>query len=754
MGTSRFSTCALLFGAFVAVACGGSDDDETSPPSEGPPGSIPPKEHPTQPGTAVALSPSAEVATQFAELRGAVDEASAMTSDAFLSAHAVTHRQSLGYDPKSATGLDLVQGSQLALSEEELAVLGDKGFVISAAHEFPTFTYGYQTLYMLDLPLYISADSILDAVHRSYDDILEAIEMAGLIPELRDLLVAMRNRLPTASGIEQARADADLYLAVALGLLEGRAVEPVAGADASQIAEAVSDATKASGWLKREIFGVKREIDFSQFTPRGHYTDWPELERYFRAMMWLGRTDFRLIETLSDGRQVFHRRQFNAMLALYSLMDSNTRARHQAIDSTIETFVGESDNMSVAEVAPLLEDLGVSSVGEVEALSDQVIAEAIIAGNYGAQRIASQIIINLTEDELPLSRTFVLFGQRYVVDSHVFSNVTWARTDAMRMMPDPLDVAFGALANDHAAQLLEPELVRYAYAPNLEQTRVLVDAHGDGYWDSNLYTGWLGALRTLSPSGDVSDPAAVGMPAVTGTEAWTRRILNTQLASWAQLRHDTILYAKQSYTDGAACEFPDAYVEPYPEFFAALRGLAANGQEAAAAMSARDEALGARVSAYFGNLDSVAATLGEMADAERLGQPFTTEQMAFVNRTVNTVSSGCVADGSEGWYSDLFFNNGASIEWDPTIADVHTQPTDESGNPVGRVLHVGTGRARTMTVTVDTCIGPHAYVGLASSYYEATTEDFDRLDDARWAERVQQAPPEAPEWIGDVIVGD
>jgi hypothetical protein len=32
------------------------------------------------------------------------------------------------------------------------------------------------------------------------------------------------------------------------------------------------------------------------------------------------------------------------------------------------------------------------------------------------------------------------------------------------------------------------------------------------------------------------------------TEAWKYKELNTALASWTQLRHDTILYAKQSYT--------------------------------------------------------------------------------------------------------------------------------------------------------------------------------------------------------------
>ena len=67
------------------------------------------------------------------------------------------------------------------------------------------------------------------------------------------------------------------------------------------------------------------------------------------------------------------------------------------------------------------------------------------------------------------------------------------------------------------------------------------------------------------------------------------------------------------------------------------------------------------------------------------------------------------------------------MEFDPTIADVHTQPTDAYGAPVGRVLHVATGMPRTMVVTVETCTGPRAYVGLASSYFERVTDLMSRI---------------------------
>ena len=55
------------------------------------------------------------------------------------------------------------------------------------------------------------------------------------------------------------------------------------------------------------------------------------------------------------------------------------------------------------------------------------------------------------------------------------------------------------------------------------------------------------------------------------TKAWQDKELTTVLASWAELRHDTILYAKQSYTVrqvAAPVEKPVvSYVEPVPEFY-------------------------------------------------------------------------------------------------------------------------------------------------------------------------------------------
>src|SRR5690606_27417330 len=261
----------------------------------------------------------------------------------------------------------------------------------------------------------------------------------------------------------------------------------------------------------------------------------------------------------------------------------------------------------------------------------------------------------------------------------------------LRMMPSPLDAAYAAMGNDAALPLLDSELRTHGKYPRaLDGARVLADAHGAELWEANLYNLWLGSLRALSPAADVSDPAAVGMPQVTGTEAWNRRILNTQLGSWAELRHDTLLYAKQSYTGVPGCDYPDAYVDPYPEFFAKLVRFAQRGNELADVLATDLEGGAEQIAGYFNNLESSMAILEGMAQNQREGTPFTADQMAFVNRAVRVIKEDVVCamvDAPDGWLADLYFVRDKSIEFDPTIADVHTQPADEVGNPVGKVLH-------------------------------------------------------------------
>ena len=58
------------------------------------------------------------------------------------------------------------------------------------------------------------------------------------------------------------------------------------------------------------------------------------------------------------------------------------------------------------------------------------------------------------------------------------------------------------------------------------------------------------------------------------SDKWLDKALMTAMSSWAELRHDTILYAKQSYTRKLSANIsPEGYVEPYPELYSRLNSL-------------------------------------------------------------------------------------------------------------------------------------------------------------------------------------
>src|SRR3569833_2802074 len=199
----------------------------------------------------------------------------------------------------------------------------------------------------------------------------------------------------------------------------------------------------------------------------------------------------------------FSRRQFLYCLLLAQLAQGQPLADWTSIEQVLHTMVGESDNMTVADFAKLPAAAGVATLADLPVLSDQALAQALLNGGFGIQRIASQLlVVPFAGAGAPLDRVFLLLGQRFVIDSQVFTDVTFDRVrgEPKRMMPTPLDVAFAALGNDTAVGPLVTELGTYpGYPAALHEARRLVDQHGDDFWGGSFYTLWLSALRGLSP---------------------------------------------------------------------------------------------------------------------------------------------------------------------------------------------------------------------------------------------------------------
>ena len=120
-----------------------------------PPGSGTPEPRPDRildPGTPVSPEPSAETQAAWQSLQQRLDEVESLTADEFAERHAVPF-EPLAFDPLAAGNLAVIQASHFALDAAETALLARNGFAISERHAFPSFVYGYETLYAEDLPV-------------------------------------------------------------------------------------------------------------------------------------------------------------------------------------------------------------------------------------------------------------------------------------------------------------------------------------------------------------------------------------------------------------------------------------------------------------------------------------------------------------------------------------------------------------------------------------------------------------------------
>ncbi|MFQ6678028.1 MAG: DUF3160 domain-containing protein [Fidelibacterota bacterium] len=653
------------------------------------------------------------------------------------------------------------------LTDDELTALEDRHFVVTERLSFPSMGDAFIDIFRKDLPVFVSTDAILQAFHLSYDKILKSLEYAFLIPDLHKILDGMvaaypklLNQYQSNEEMENALMDVDLYITMAKSLLDGYLVAPQLMA--SETFQQYWSAVEAEEYVVMPLFTeTSRKLDFSQFTVRGHYTDSQELSRYFRSMMWLGRMDFLLTQSPDSLPETDIRRMNLGTVLLNELLIlSVERSTLDEMDEIITFMVGESDNLTSSELQEIITDEGIERADDL--LNETVYTSfqsAIKQSPFSEQKILSNIFIYDGFDEpqsLPVS--FKLLGQRFIIDSYIFSKVVfpWIRyqnSNIWRPMPNPLDAMF-AIGNDDALQLIKDELDTYKYSSSLAGVRYLVDAYDEDFWSKSLYNTWLNTLRSLNPSGNNHN-----LPFFMKTTGWHQQKLNTQLASWSQLRHDNLLYAKQSYTGGAACWYPHGYVEPYPEFYKQIGLFAEKAGSYFATLSADDSITVESIVNYYEELGSIVDTLETLALKELDGTPFNEIEIDFLRRVLTSEwqpNSSGPAIPPDGWYIKLFYlykydEWGGAYEDDYIVADVHTQPTDASGSMVGRVLHVGVGQVNLGIYLVDqTPSGDSslAYVGPAMSYYEHITENFDRLTDERWYEIVDAGHvPPRPDWV-------
>lgn len=656
----------------------------------------------------------------------------------------------------------------LPLTAAERTLLTRNGFVVSDRISWQRFIEAYAWIYWKDLPVLVTTDSMLHALHQSYDDLLKDLELTILQPQLGDMLTATRTTLAsqaaanTDSLLESLYTDIDRYLAVASHLLQdSKSSDPTVQAYLTLV-------TEANSYTEIDLFGTPRLVDFTLFKPRAHYADSLQLAAYFRAMSWLGQLDFRFVtyDALTNEAILDQQQMAAAALLRVAIDATDQRGRWSMINGLLELLVGPSDNMTLSDFDRFLSDAGIQEPAQLLTADGTTLLHLLTTNDYGQQRITGQLLPrhtgNTSDQPVPRPTSFLLLGQRFALDSFVLSELVYDRImvdgqPVNRALPSPLD-AMAALGNPRALTHLATELAQYHYAPNLETLRQTIAALPPTFWQAPVYNQWLGLLRTLNtPTTEQTYPQAMR------TAAWADKMLQTQLGSWTQLRHDNMLYVKQSFTNQEVlCEYPAGYVEPYPAFYAALAQLAHDIRQMLVAVpltTTSGQTTRNKIVTYLDNLLAVSKQLQTLAEKELRLEPFTEQEALFlksmIKRQVKDLGIGCagpiVEEFWDGWYAHLFYQTDKTPV---LIADVHTNPTIDPASSLypPRVLHVATGPVAAELLIIDTDEGAAVYVGPAFSYFEVvmtgnTTTAPTRLNDQEWRTRLQANPyPLTPTW--------
>jgi hypothetical protein len=652
------------------------------------------------------------------------------------------------------------------LTPEEANLLRQNRFMVSERLSFASMDLAIRDVFRKDLPFFVSTDMMLDALHQSYKNILTTVEY-GIAVDLDTTLYRLYRSFPTLyarykenPAMLTSLQDMDLYVTTALrlkripmeaadntGLLSNFSPQLVS----QQVANDLFRLIRAEQLTTIPLFSEQgRLLDFSQFKPRSNYVERPQ---YFRTMMWLGIIDFLLVpppEVRNDPVWLQDtRRMCIDVVLLHQLIDlAGVRDLLQSMDSQLAFLVGECDNLDVEELARLVQINGLQNAADLLQQEQLEKFQQTLSSDPAFQQKILAVYFDQNEPDtgvmgdVPIA--FKLLGQRYVVDSYVFSQIVYPHivykgTKIWRPLPETLDMLF-SLGNNNALPMLTESLQRYQYAGQLATMRQMIDTYSAQEWNDTFYNSWVQSLRTLqSPL----DPATA--PLFVQTAAWQQEKMNTQLASWTQLRHDNVLYAKQSYTGMWTCSFPHSYVEPYPEFFRQLAVLAENGR---AALCQKNMVL----YEYFTHLEKVAQRLETMASKELAQEKFSADETKFLQEMLFQIGD-YVGYIYSGWYPGLLYNTTflSPDEQHILAVDVHTQPTDEYGNIVGRVLHTAIGNVNLGVFLVESPsnqYAPMAYVGPVLSYYEKVTENFQRLTDQEWEDGVLAGDiPERPDWV-------
>ncbi len=631
---------------------------------------------------------------------------------------------------------NIVNPTQLKTFDSTLCLrLAQNGFAIVPAQHEQLFHVYEQNDYSC-FPSFVTTDLYLQLFHLYFDCMLREVEENKLHAMMTKLSLSMYLKLyqqANSTDNEEIKSLATYdaaFFAIAYELFTGASIgtsdfQSITKPEVKRVLDSKNDFSDFIEDYQNVMFS------YSLFRPRGHYSRNENLKKYFRGMMWLQSVPFGLDEEISLRRAIVMADALNN--------EKNAQKDYDQLNVLLNYLMGSADNLSIPQVQAEIKKIG-KPLGEL--LSD---ANAIATIKKNLDEIGEKQTRIRPKFEMTSHNKVCLMPQRYQPDAEVLQEmVDYDNDPTKRATPKGLDF-FAAMGVSPAEQILIEEGQQWKdFKPMLTKMKTRMQEIN---WDETIATQWMNALKVVSDKAD-------NQPYFMGTPEWDKKNLNAMLASWAELKHDAILYAKQPF--GAECGgggLPDpvvmGYVEPNVGFWKKAIELLDNTSK----LLKEQGMLTEKVDDATTRIREEAEFLLRTSEKELRGEALAEEeydQIKCMGATFENISLDLLRQPNQslmGWDDVQGADKKVAL-----IADVYT--ANAKNNPDKSVLFEGVGLADEIYVIVE--IEGCLYIarGAVLSYREFTQPmDLQRLTDEEWQKQLEQEPRKGvPDWMKSILV--
>ena len=606
------------------------------------------------------------------------------------------------------------------IDKEILEKLQQNNFVITKGNNLQLF-HAYEENDYRQVPNFITTDLYLQAFHMYFSYILKSLEKQHIIPTLEMLChsfnaacIKLAEQTEDESLKDMAEHAATFY-AIPYYLLTNKTLT-VPSKYETEYQEEIEHINKQEDNFSDFLSYKDAYFPYSLFKPRGHYTREPQLQAYFKAMMWLQTACFCREQQEQLKRSIFQA----AVLCTYKSIDQTPLIKlYQHIYTPLTFLMGEADNLSIFDIARILEKNNAIHIedaltaGQIEKVNQALIELAKHKNN-----IKPQI-------EITCRDKINFMPQRYLSDNEVIQKLVDVNPNSQRAYPKGLDV-FATFGTGTAESLLidfykEPNNWS-EYSKELQQLK-------DKFKTSkstqlSVYELWMKSLLTMQQT-DKNNPGFMQTP------EWGYKNLNTALASWAELKHDAILYGEQPMAaecGGAGPPDPIVvgYVEPNLPFWRKMENILQDTR----LILQQNDCMTDDLKGKTDQLNDYVTFLIQVTEKELRGEKLTEPEY----RTLEYMGSSIEYFTLSVVDPDLHLDDWSLVQGPDKsiaiVADIYTR--NIRGCNKNGILHIATGNANNIYVVVEIEGNLYLTRGATFSYYEFVQPLGTRLTDEEW----------------------